>query len=274
MSLNNLNQYKAPYLYLINYWIKEYDMEKANISVLCEQGAITEEQYQTLYHLPKQSRQVAVGKMMRDNPELIQLWKKGIVDARTAFLSSNSINDNEVLYIDNDSITVIEPRSNRIENTLETDFGRYIHFRIKNVYSSLYRLDPIDFLYYHDANREYYRLKYVDDQKLSTNHKNHFLEFLMTLAEEAEDNQGRVLNTLQMVKNTYCRYMGRELELDFYREFNQKSQFRLRSSGAYIYYSDVPPTSLDHVDISYNAKIMMTMYRYFMNEYFKERRHY
>lgn len=55
--------YKANIQYLVDVPIFEYDISKANISVLSDKGIISENQYQYLFNLPKLERNIAIGNM-------------------------------------------------------------------------------------------------------------------------------------------------------------------------------------------------------------------
>ena len=266
MGIGDKQQYKAPYLYLINMWLKEYDIEKANISILYEEGILSDQEYQKFYHMEKREREVSIGCLLRDNRNLISILQNGMKKARNTFLLENHIEDSDVLYIDNDSITVIQPKMNTNKEYI-TQFNR-INFRLKKVYSSFYRLKDIDFLYFNDGVKEDYRIKYANSKDMIEKHKNGFLEFLLTICNEAE--MGHVLNPLQMIKFTYCKYVRHELSADFYREFNIKSMFRLKPGLSFVYYTDIPSGyNMNYVDISYNAYLFMELYKYFANEYFK-----
>lgn len=267
MTLADKTLYKAPYLYLVNMWLKEYDLEKANISILFEEGVLSESDYQKFYNMPKEDREVQIGCMMKDNKDLTKVLQNGLKKARNTFLIENHIEDNNVLYIDNDSITIIEPRTSSVENKYVTNFSKCIHFKMKNVYSSMYRLKDVDFLYFNNRIEERYRIKYAN-KNMRFKHTNGFLEFLLTICNEAE--MGHVLNTLQMIKYTYCMYIRCELPTDFYREFNQRSQFKFKQTGSFSYYTDIPPTGgMQYIDISFNAFLFMELYKYFSIEYFK-----
>ena len=50
------NRYIAPYKYLINRDIREYDISKANISILRESNVLDDSKYQYFYNLPKKER--------------------------------------------------------------------------------------------------------------------------------------------------------------------------------------------------------------------------
>ena len=55
--------YKADIQYLVDVPIFEYDISKANISVLSDKGVISENQYQYLFNLPKLERNIAIGNL-------------------------------------------------------------------------------------------------------------------------------------------------------------------------------------------------------------------
>lgn len=271
MSIADKQLYKAPYLYLVNVWLKEYDLAKANISILYEEGIISESQYKNFYNMPKQEREVSIGCMIRDNKDLYKVIQEGLRKARNTFLSANHIDDMNVLYIDNDSMTIIEPKNdNVVQNHYTTRFSKVIEFKMKNVYTSLYRLKDVDFLYYNNhSSEERYRVKYAS---IAEKHTDGFLEFLLALANEAESS-GNVLSVLQMIRYVHSQYLRGELNIEFYREFNQSSKYRFKqTTAAYMYSTDVAPRDIKCLDISYNALLIMELYKYFSNEYFKRYR--
>lgn len=272
MSIADKQMYKAPYLYLVNVWLKEYDLAKANISVLYEEGILTESQYKNFYNMPKQEREVSIGYMIRDNKDLYKVIQEGLRKVRNAFLSENHIDEMSVLYVDNDSMTIIEPKTNNVvDNHYKTRFGKVLEFKLKNVYTSLYRLADLDFLYYKDNGSEKYRIKYAN-KDMGKKHLNGFLEFLLSIANEAET--GQVLNVLQMIRYTYLQYTKGALPVEFYREFNQASKYKFKQTTAgYVYSTDIPPRNgIECLDISYNAFLIMELSKYFSNEYFKRYR--
>ena len=56
-------KYRAPADFLIDTNIREYDISKANISILLDSGVIDAETYNILVSQPKQIREVPGGKM-------------------------------------------------------------------------------------------------------------------------------------------------------------------------------------------------------------------
>lgn len=248
--------YAAPYQYLINRNIQEYDISKANISILLDIGYITPEEYNYLYNLPKQQREVKVGWKMRSDQNMIKALNHGFIEARRAFFELNEINNMNVLYIDKDSITLIDTNINT------TKISDHIEFVPKSRYSSLYQLGQIHFLYLTD---ESYRFKYVNQEMLETYHHDFFIDFLLFIAEEAQTNSAN--ECIDIVRNFYNQYVSKSLDIRYYREFNQMCKYKIENTGYYLAVDD--PSVREIVDISYNARIIQDIYKSFANEYFK-----
>lgn len=260
----NSSYYKANYMYLMgNVFIREYDLAKANISALYECGIINEEQYQSYLTVDKHEREVEIGCYMKSNPELVKLIQDKIKEARELFINTNDIIDNQILYIDNDSITVID---HDLTVNRQTHFGTHLDFVLKNTYNLFFKLGSIDFLYSEMGSG--YRLKYANTDKLASLHKDGFLDFLLSLAHEIYvDN---ILSGINMIKYYYKSYIDRQWPIEHYREFNNTSKYRLANkSMAYDYYNDITPPSLDDIDISYNANLLRLLMRILSTEYFK-----
>lgn len=270
-KLYEKNTYVAPYEYLIDKTIREYDLEKANINILIEEGLISKSQYDYYAALPKRQREVEVGILQRDNPSILSGLKRGFVRAREEFFRVNAIEDSSILYIDKDSITTIEQaRTYFGVGTMQTRLSEYLNFRLKNEYTSFYRVFLVDFLYFNDGNTESFRIKNASE-RVSLRHMHYMMDLLLSIAYSGQSS--RVLDTLQMIKSAYCSYTSGELDPNFYREFNQRSQFKLKSnSTAFQYYSDVLIDDLDLIDKAFNMDIIRLFYRYYMNEYFKTKR--
>ena len=262
-------RYVAPYEWLINHNIQEWDLEKANISILRSLDLISEEEYQRYYHMSRQEREVALGCLRRDNPRIEEGYQKGIKAVRQLFFDANSLEQENVLYIDNDSITTVHQWRDPRASTLYGQLTPYINFRVKRRYTSFYKLFGIDFLYYSDGFDEVFRLKNVDDAKLRRSHSGYFLDFLLAAAFSAQNYP--ILDSIQMVRQTYTNYSALSLEVPYYRELNARNQYKLLTTPFYTYYSDMLSESdKDKVDIGYNASIIRLFYRIFMKEYFRK----
>ena len=252
-------RYSASYDYLINKDIQEYDISKANISILRESNVINDNQYKYFYNLDKRDREIKIGLMIKKNPELNKVLDKGFVESRRLFFNLNNIDDMRVLYIDKDSITVID------QMITVNKVADHIDFKQKNRYTSFYRLGLIDFLYYNDNVNELYRFKNANQERLLEGHENYMIDFLLSVGYLAQNRPSRDL--VLMIRDFYNKYVNRELDIRYYREFNQTSMFKVLSTPTYTYYTDSIPI-IENIDISYNAKIIIDLYTVFCNEYF------
>ena len=136
------DRYVAPYGWLINKHIREYDLSKANISILLDTGFITKDQYTKYFNMPKQEREISVGILQRDNKEIAKGLSDGFKLIREKFFKENDLNEEEVLYIDKDSITTID----RVIK--HTKFSDHLEFKMKKEYTSFYKLPNMDLLYF------------------------------------------------------------------------------------------------------------------------------
>ena len=100
MEISNLYgnfRYVAPYEWLINMDIREYDLKQANISVLKQMNILSDNLYNKLKNSEKMNREVYIGKMIRKNPDIVKAIKSGITEARRLFFQSNNLDDMNVL---------------------------------------------------------------------------------------------------------------------------------------------------------------------------------
>ena len=274
MEISNLYgnfRYVAPYEWLINMDIREYDLKQANISVLNQMNILSDDLYNKLKNSEKMNREVYIGKMIRKNPDIVKAVKSGITEARRLFFQSNNLDDMNVLYIDNDSITTIQPFGYK-PIIKYTKFSDYIEFRQKNSYTSFYRLPDMDFLYFNNGSVESFRLKNVDSNRVSSIHKGYFMDLLLSIAYMIQNRQ--LVDCINIIRDMYNEYVTRSMDIDYYREFNSRSMYKVLNTNAYIYYSDVIPNAADinFIDISYNASILQLFYKILMKEYFRKRK--
>ena len=263
-------RYVAPYTYLTHYYIYEYDIEKANISILYSYNVISKEQYDYYYNLPKKEREVSIGLLIRNNPDISSILKSGITEARRLFFLLLQLYDENVLYIDNDSITII---SNNPYPDQYIQISDIVRFKLKNIYTSYYKLYNIDFLYYNDSYKENYRLKNTNQDKLTKLHKDYFLDFLLAVAYDGQFNMNK-LSIVMMIKNFYLQYTKRLLPIEYYREFNSTSRYKIIDISNYSdYYIDaIDQVYYNYIDISYNASIIRSLYKIYVKEYLNDNR--
>ena len=261
------DRYSAKIEFIIDNFIREYDITKANISVLRDANVLSEEQYMYFMSAPKMEREVAIGKMQGSNTKITEILKSGIKNAKRVFMESNDIQDSEILYIRNDAIAVIGSRP--IMNLQITD---RVAFRESARYSSFYKFNYIDLLYLYDVveNKEHLDIKGLGDSGVSL-HKDFMIDFLCELFYSAQ-NEGaeRALNILS---NVHEQYIKLEMPAGYYREFNPQSKFKLSkqfSMVSSLYLDNINEHYKQYLDISFNEYMLRHFSRIYSSIYFNK----
>ena len=132
MNIWDNDRYIAPYDWLISKEIQEYDISKANISILLDMNLISKKQYEYYKNLPKDKREIYIGLFLRDNPSISKSLSLGFKEARRIFIQSNDIQEQDILYIDKDSITVINKIIKYTKISNSTEFVNKVSSQLKN----------------------------------------------------------------------------------------------------------------------------------------------
>lgn len=257
-----LDSYTAPVDYLINHYIREYDISKANISILLYKNLITKEQYDYYYTLPKQVRAIQVGLLQRDNLIIKEGLRQGFEEARMMFYENNKLNPYNILAIKKDAVFIINtiPKVTKFNN---------IKFINKNIYTSFYNLDKCEYYYYSDNNKEILDIKGISDNTLYL-HQNYMLDYLKYIFYIAQ--QGRYKDCIDNLKHFYLQYINYELDIGYYRELNNRSLFRTKYilEGDRMFIDGINKYVDKHdIDGSYNIRLLMELYKIYTIEYIK-----
>lgn len=84
-------------------------------------------------------------------------------------------------------------------------------------------------------------------------HKDYFIALIFKIMNMVSKNNTQL--TIDTLMQFYRYYANRELDIEYYREFNLQSKFKV-SSMNYIYYIDSEPIDVKSLDISYNEKVI------------------
>lgn len=84
-------------------------------------------------------------------------------------------------------------------------------------------------------------------------HKDYFIALIFKIMNIVSKNNTQL--TIDTLLEFYRYYVNRELDIEYYREFNLQSKFKV-SSMNYIYYIDSEPIDVKSLDISYNEKVI------------------
>lgn len=227
-SLYSKRLYLAEIACLIDTPIREFDISKANISVLRDANAISEDLYQELFMGPKMKRSITIGKLQGQNPRISEVLKQGIENARRIFLQANNIDDNEVLAINNDSITIIGNKPIRV-----LDITERVRFRLDGEYTSYYLINQIGCFYFYDriTGIENIRVKGMGEDKVAL-HREYLLDFFKELFYTAQIDG--IIPAMDLLNNFYNLYITKELPIEYCREFNAMSRYRMISEMSMV----------------------------------------
>lgn len=254
MAISNLWQktlYTIPARFVLGS-IFEYDITKANISILLAMNMISIDMYHKLAAMNGIERKINVGLLEKANPDLKQALESGFAEARRLLVMNNDIQDNEIISIKKDALFVTRYLSN-------TEFGP-IHFLHKNLYSMMARIDKIEFYYgYDDISKEsVIDIKGIRDDILEL-HQEGWIPFLCQIFYSLTHEQyGYAVECMVSVLKQYDTL---ELPIEFYREFNFRSSFKILPTGYSEFYVDrASEQDKASLDISYNRDFARKLY--------------
>lgn len=259
MDINKTNV-KPEIDYLVSHYIREYDIQKANISILYSLNVIDNNLYSFLYNAPRDIRQVYIGNMIKNDKKIYDILHQGIIDARNLLITKNNLTELDILTIKNDAIFIID------KELQYTSFGN-INFLCKNKYTSFINIEPLEIYYFYDMiyDKEVIDIKGINDDTLETYHHDTWIPFICQLLYLL--NNSNIENAIEYYNNFYIRYCSKSLDIEFYREFNSDSRFitvpicgkRYATQGA---------GDMSMIDISYNKNLLHKIYKILLNIYF------
>lgn len=260
MALYNQKIYMSPYPYIVNNFIREYDLSAANINALLTEGIISVDKYEEFLHMPKMEREIKIGIMSRDK-NIYKAIQRGIINAKKQLFRANNIQDHEVVSIKNDAVFVLG------RELQYTEFGNY-KFKMKNKYTIFMRLCDLE-IYYSDVldgdDISYIiDVKGINDDKLPL-HGNGMLDLICETCFMLQRNSPD--EVLRYVTQMYNLFLSRKLPVDFYREFN--------SLSGYIFIGPIGAYKMDYisedmvnmVDINRNAIVFRDLINIVSNVY-------
>lgn len=244
-----------------NGFIVEYDIAKANISALRSQNIIDQSLYEKLYNEEKHTREVYVGYMVQQNPDLYKSIQKGIIEAKRLFFAENTILDDEVIAIHNDSVIVKSQRK------MVTDFGLY-RFKNKGEYTQYLRLaKKIQLFYRYDmtTDSDMVEIKGISQEKLNL-HRQPFLEFIINMQYML--SSAPITDTLTEYNNYLEQYMSNSLPIDHYRELNAENGFRVIAGNRQYILDNARQEDIDIVNKQWNFGVLRDLGKVIHTIYF------
>ena len=227
----------------VNSSIVEWDIHSGNTSMMYHYNLAPKPVIDKLAAMNKQDRVVAIGKLMKKDKEFSKKLEASFNSIAQDFVEINEIPRENIISIKRDAVYVLN------RDIKFSTFGQYVEFVPKNQYTGWLYIKPYEFYFKDDST--------IDVKGLSDNlipkHEHGMLAFLSDLFDTCRASNMGKGDINQFMAEFSENYKFRRLKDDFYREFNQKSLYRL-------VYPDIgemltesfPERDLEYVDISYN----------------------
>jgi hypothetical protein len=193
--------------YVVNTTIYEYDIESAGLNIL--RNTIGEKRYLQLSILPKQERNVAIGKMIQKDPNLADIQREGFINIRKWFLKENNIADNDIISVKKDALFITKVCHNLEHSGLS--------FRVKNVYTSYIRFRGNVEVYHSDGRLD---IKGLGEYAESV-HLPYMTKFIQESLQSFENKDRRYIRKTMKFLDEYRRG---ELS-EYYPQYKPSSEY-------------------------------------------------
>lgn len=240
--------------YLFNNYIREYDISKANISVLYSKGVINDELYLKLCVADRMDRQVYIGKAIQRNPQLQEILSSGIIEYKQKFFEANGIEDHDIVSIKNDAVFIL----NKVPTVLSFDKVTFVH---KNTYTSFMRLNELEIYYGERLGEQVIDVKGIKDIDLEVYHME-FLNIIISYLECIHRMGSQA--ALQYITGVIYDYINGKLPIGVYRRFRSSNDY-LMTTGNFCYsvYSlENTESNKRMINIECNLNILRLLYTY------------
>lgn len=246
--MNYLNPYRIEDF---NSSIVEWDVKSANVSLCREYGLLPNDLIDKISSMHKSKRERSIGLIMQKDHQFSKALESKFDEMMKEFIEQNDLDlDWDIISIRKDAAFII---NKDIKKPL---VGQHILFRPKGVYSHHLYLKPLDIY----VNTETIDVKGIGDELLPL-HENGILNLIRIVCNcMGSSDPKKEVN--ELLSDFVEAYKKRELDLDYYREFNTSSQFRLSLFGNEVLMDSISEDLLDSVDITYNyEKVILPLIR-------------
>ena len=193
--------------YIINE-IHEYDISKANISILLQGGYISQNEYNMYLQMSKMQREIAIGNLQKDS-KFSKVISDGFMQARKCLIEANNLTEDDIVSIKKDAFYVMKRLQytsfNNIKFTLRNSYHMFIYCRGIEIYYGMNEFDGND--------SGIIDIKGINDNKLSLHMS--YLSFLAYIFKYVLNNNTPM--AIQELMSFIQKYNNRELDIDYYR---------------------------------------------------------
>ena len=235
--------------------IFEYDIAKANISILLQYGYISPNEFNMYSQMNKLQRQIAIGNLQK-NPMYSKAIDTGFEEARKMLIQKNDIKEEEIVSIKKDALYV----TNKLNYT---DFGN-IHFTIRGVYSMMIKCMKLEiYFFYNEISDDYdIQVKGISDDKLYLHQP--FMSLLCDILRLVQ--MKNIPAAMQMITDVRKAYDEDQLPIECYREFDANSAYRILGMdyGVLDFTEQEKVTMRPFINKAYNNAFLLELHKILM----------
>jgi hypothetical protein len=228
--------------------IRCYDLRAAGLSAARELDLIPEAEFSRLMGLPKKQRQVAVGKMYREDPAFGSAVEARIAEAMSTFISENGLAQEDIISVKRDAVYSKKPCSS-------LSVGEFLSFRESAKFSSFVKAPGLEFYYSSWDNT--YEVKGISPERLVL-HSGFMLDALIGIMSTAEQDDKSLV--VMRARKLHEDYVTASLPVGFYRELNPESMFRFEGKIGTLGLLSDSAMDLESIDHRYNLMVMIEFF--------------
>ena len=242
----NMN-YLSTYPFIINNYIREYDLSAANINALYTNGYFDKSAYDLFKSYDKKKREVEIGLLIKRDSRVYEIISSGIINAKKLLFESNNIQDNEVLTIKNDAVFIIS------KELVTTVFGNY-EFKCKNLYNTYLRILDLEIYYRDSLNSDdiFFDIKGISDDKL------YLHTAMVSLISEVCYRVQRYdkSDNIRFIMNIYENFLHRRLPIEYYRNLDSFSKYTIINNIGIYSLDNISNDMISIINIDRNLSIL------------------
>jgi hypothetical protein len=210
--------------------------------------------------IPKQMREIEIENRIRENRSLQDIIKENICYAKYEFVKANTIDPFRIIRIANDSLYIVT--SIVPQYTIIPKDNYHMEFVCKNHFTTFMKLNKPMLLFF-DSSKDFWNIdvKGINKNKLPLHEP--LLTAICNIID-ARVNGGKDIAIVQF-NDLYRDYIGLNLPIEYYREFNADSMFRLRNTQIENFLlNDSSMLSPKDLRIEYNQNLLRKIYSYLL----------
>jgi hypothetical protein len=189
--------------------------------------------------MPRDEREVTVGKLMRKSREFSEKLEKSFTDIIEEFIAANNLDrEVDIISIKKDAVFI------RNRSVKKTRFGDSVLFRPKGEYGGFIPIPGLEFYW---KNGGGFDVKGISDELLPL-HADGVLDLMESIFRESN----KTLDLWRYMKEYAYFYKTRQLPFAAYRQFDNSSKFLVHMLGQDVQMDMISESVLEYVDISYN----------------------